>query len=209
MCYVHSNWIVDNLDEMISETSDLSLFCFYSRLFEDSPQMSLKFPAQNRFIIAFPLFCGHLSNITNDLCPEERIHIRERSFSANNLYLDEMSKEAKDIIPTVGDEEYTLSDHLLPKHCVPMIAQEVNKKKQEKTTNRMEFEKPGYESYRKTREDRTTMDKLHMGLTELCFAINYCATISVWEAGDTAGKGPGKGGSRNQATTGDQMTRTR
>ena len=26
-------------------------------------------------------------------------------------------------------------------------------------------------------------------------AINYCATISVWEAGNTAGKGPGKGGS--------------
>ena len=25
------------------------------------------------------------------------------------------------------------------------------------------------------------MDKLHMALTELCFAINYCATISVWE----------------------------
>ena len=34
----------------------------------------------------------------------------------------------------------------------------------------MELEKPGYESYRKTREDRMTMDKLHMALTELCFA---------------------------------------
>ena len=26
-------------------------------------------------------------------------------------------------------------------------------------------ERPGYESYRKTREDLTTMDKLHMALT--------------------------------------------
>ena len=25
------------------------------------------------------------------------------------------------------------------------------------------------------------MDKLHMALTELCYAINYCTTISVWE----------------------------
>lgn len=25
------------------------------------------------------------------------------------------------------------------------------------------------------------MDKLHMALTELCFAINYCPSISVWE----------------------------
>lgn len=27
------------------------------------------------------------------------------------------------------------------------------------------------------------MDKLHMALTELCFAINYCSVISVWEHG--------------------------
>ena len=25
------------------------------------------------------------------------------------------------------------------------------------------------------------MDKLHMALTELCFAINYCPTITVWD----------------------------
>ena len=25
------------------------------------------------------------------------------------------------------------------------------------------------------------MDKLHMALTELCYAINYCPQISVWE----------------------------
>ena len=54
-------------------------------------------------------------------------------------------------------------------------------------------------------------------LSLLCFAINYCATISVREAentagkgsgkggSNTAGKGPGKGGSRSQTTTGDQM----
>jgi NCK-associated protein 1 len=54
----------------------------------------------------------------------------------------------------------------------------VNKKKRDKAPKKFgEFEKPGAESYRKTREDLTTMDKLHMALTELCFAINYCSTI--------------------------------
>ena len=33
---------------------------------------------------------GHFSNITNDLCPEERIHNRERSPSAINFVPDEM-----------------------------------------------------------------------------------------------------------------------
>lgn len=46
---------------------------------------------------------------------------------------------------------------------------------------KLELDKPGLESYRKTREDLTTMDKLHMALTELCFAINYCPTITVWD----------------------------
>jgi NCK-associated protein 1 len=49
--------------------------------------MCLEFPAQNRFIIAFPLICGHFSNITNDFCPEEKVHIRERSLSVVNLFL--------------------------------------------------------------------------------------------------------------------------
>ena len=44
-----------------------------------------------------------------------------------------------------------------------------------------EEEKPGVESKRKTREEFTKMDKLHMALTELCYAINYCSTISIWE----------------------------
>ena len=48
---------------------------------------------------------------------------RERSLSVINLFLDEMSKEAKNIITTVCDEQCTLSDRLLPKHCAPMIAQ--------------------------------------------------------------------------------------
>jgi hypothetical protein len=53
-------------------------------------------------------------------------------------------------------------------------------------------------------------------LSLLCFAINYCATIRVREAentagkgsgkggSNTAGKGPGKGGSRSQEMTGDK-----
>jgi hypothetical protein len=120
--------MVDNLDEMIIETSNLSLFSFYSKFFEDNFQMCLEFPAQNRFIIVFPLICGHFSNITNELCPEERIHIRERSLSVINLFLDEMSKEAKNIITTVCDEQCTLSDRLLPKHCAPRSARKLRRK---------------------------------------------------------------------------------
>lgn len=174
--------MVDNLDEMLVETSDLSIFCFYNRIFEDQFHMCLEFPAQNRFIVAFPSICSHFQNCTHELCPEERHHIRERSLSVVNLFLDEMAKEAKNIITAICDAQCKMSDKLLPKNCAHLISQQINRKKKEKNKkNAVEIEKPGKESYRKTRENLTTMDKLHMALTELCYAINYFSNINVWE----------------------------
>ncbi|CAH0391487.1 unnamed protein product [Bemisia tabaci] len=174
--------MVDYLDEIMVETSDLSIFCFYSKIFEDQFHMCLEFPAQNRYIIAFPLICNHFQSCTHELCPEERHHIRERSLAVVNMFLDEMAKEAKNIITAICDEQCLMSDKLLPKHCAVLISQAVNRKKKDKNKKGgNEFAKPGIESYRKTREELTTMDKLHMALTELCFAINYCSTVNVWE----------------------------
>ena len=105
--------------------------------------------------------------------------------SVVNLFLDEMAKEAKNIITTICDEQCTLSDRLLPKHCATLITEVVSKKKKDKRGNNRGIvhmlERPGLESYRKTREDLTTMDKLHMALTELSFSINYTTSINVWE----------------------------
>nr|CAD7262547.1 unnamed protein product [Timema shepardi] len=167
--------MIDYLDEILVETSDF-------KIFEDQFHMCLEFPAQNRYIVAFPLICGHFQSCTHELCPEERHHIRERSLSVVNMFLDEMAKEAKNIITTICDEQCLMSDKLLPKHCAILISQVVNRKKKDKNKKiAPEIAKPGVESYRKTREDLTTMDKLHMALTELCFAINFCSTINVWE----------------------------
>ncbi|KAK4882050.1 hypothetical protein RN001_005369 [Aquatica leii] len=174
--------MVDHLDDILTETSDLSIFCFYSKIFEDQFHMCLEFPAQNRYITAFPSLCSHFQNCTHELCPEERHHIRERSLSVVNMFLDEMAKEAKNIITAICDEQCKLSDKLLPKYCAILISQQMNRKKKDRNKkNTVEIEKPGKESYRKTRENLTTMDKLHMALTELCYAINYFSTINVWE----------------------------
>nr|MBE5725870.1 HEM-protein [Cucujiformia]NVI74190.1 HEM-protein [Cucujiformia] len=115
-------------------------------------------------------------------CPEESHHIRERSLSVVNMFLDEMAKEAKNIITAICDAQCKMSDKLLPKNCAPLIAAQLQKKKKDKNKkNIIEIERPGKESYRKTRENLTTMDKLHMALTELCYSINYFSNINVWE----------------------------
>ena len=66
-------------------------------------------------------------------------------------------------------------------HKIFSPIQAVNKKKREKRKLVNPQERPGNESYRKTREDLTTMDKLHMALTELCYSINFVSSINVWE----------------------------
>lgn len=180
--------VVDYLDEMLVETSNLSLFCFYNSIFDNQFHMCLEFPAQTRYIIAFPLICSHFMNCNHELCPEERHMLGERSLTMLNIFLDEMAKEAKNIITTICDKQCSLSDKLLPKHAAPQIAQIVHKKKNlgnrkdRKSKNILtEADKPGSESYRRSREELTTMDKLHQALTELCYAINYCPSIHIWE----------------------------
>ncbi|XP_075529048.1 nck associated protein 1 Hem isoform X1 [Dermacentor variabilis] len=184
--------MVDFLDRILVETSDLSIFCFFSRAFEDQFHLCLEFPAQTRYIIAFPLICGHFMNCTHELCPEERHHIGDRSLTLVNAFLDEMSKEAKNIITTICDEQCTLSDRLLPKHSAPHMALLAMHQRKQRTDKKHRQgaggaqpnaprDKPGAESYRRTREELSTMDKLHMALTELCFAINYTSSIHVWE----------------------------
>lgn len=181
--------MVDYLDAMLDETSDLSIYCFYPNQLSEHFKMCLEFPAQNRFIVCFPLVCGHFQNCTHELCPEERHHIRERSLSVVNMFLDEMAKEAKNIITAICDEQCALSDKLLAKHCARAIADSAQRKKKNKRKKRQHQQqdqqeadgRPGLESVRRVREDLTLMDKLHMALSELCFAINYCSTIHVWE----------------------------
>lgn len=75
-----------------------------------------------------------------------------------------------------------MADALLPKHCAKILSTHTQRKKKDKMKKHLDdIRRPGDESYRKTREELTTMDKLHMALTELCFAINYCPTVNVWE----------------------------
>lgn len=175
--------MVDDIDEMLRETSNLATFCFFSKMFDNQFHMCLEFPAQTRYIIAFPLICSHFIDCTHELCPEERYHIGDRSLTFVNIFLDEMTKEARNIITEICDEQCMMADKLLPKHAAPQIAQVVNKRKRDKKNKNLagELEKPGMESYRRTREELTMMDKYHMALTELCFAINYCSTIDVWD----------------------------
>uniref|UniRef100_A0AAY5KB45 Nck-associated protein 1 n=1 Tax=Esox lucius TaxID=8010 RepID=A0AAY5KB45_ESOLU len=107
----------------------------------------------------------------------------DRSLSLCNMFLDEMAKQARNLITDICTEQCTLSDQLLPKHCAKTISQAVNKKSKKQTGKKgePEREKPGVESMRKNRLLVTNLDKLHTALSELCFSINYVPNMVIWE----------------------------
>ena len=175
--------MIDNFDQILIDTSDLSIFCFYNRKFEEQFHLCLEYPGQNRYIIAFPIICGHFKNAIHVLCPEERFFIHERSLYTVNLLLDEMAKEAKNIITAICDEQCKLSDQLLPKYALVNRNCIGNRKKKDGITSKdLQFDnQPGNESYRRTREDLKQMDKFHMAVSELCYSINYTNCVQVWD----------------------------
>ncbi|XP_052716447.1 nck-associated protein 1-like isoform X19 [Crassostrea angulata] len=178
--------LVDYLDELINETGDLSIYCFYHQIFEHQFKQCMEFPAQHRFSIVFPIICGHFMNATHELCPEERHSIGTTSVQYAHWFLKEMSDEVNQVITAICEEQCMLNYKLLPKHSAASILQSSNKHKKNKDKKKQvgpEEEKPGTESVRKNRENFTRMDKLHMALTELCYAINHCNVIQVWEHG--------------------------
>ncbi|KRX97186.1 Membrane-associated protein Hem [Trichinella pseudospiralis] len=185
--------MIDFLDQIINETSDLSSYCFYSVLFEEQFRLCLESPSQSRYVCVFPKLCSHFANCLHNLCPEERIHIEEKGLSLCNLFLDEIAKETRNVVSTAYEQHRLLSEELLPKTCAKLIANAINKENRKKsgfmTLEKKGFKRslspqhgyPGDESYRRSREDMTLIDKLHFALTELCFAIDYYPQIVVWE----------------------------
>ncbi|BFZ05028.1 hypothetical protein BsWGS_08068 [Bradybaena similaris] len=175
--------MVDYLDEMVNETGDLSIYCFYTTLFEHQFKQCMEFLAQHRYSIIFPMICGHFMNATHSLCPEEYASLGKTSVKYANWFLTELSTEITQVIANIGEETVKLDQKLLPKHSAPIILSQRQKTKDKRDKKIQEPEKPGQESVRKNRENFTRMDKLHMALTDLCYAINYCTVIQVWDHG--------------------------
>ncbi|XP_060594108.1 membrane-associated protein Hem-like isoform X2 [Ruditapes philippinarum] len=176
--------MVDYLDEVLNEASDLSIYCFYTTIFEHQFKQCMEFPAQHRYCIVFPMICGHFMNATHSLCPEERHSIGTTSVQYAHWFLKDMADEVNQVITAICEEQCLLNYKLLPKHSVQLSQKKKPGKEKKKDKDKdKEPEKPGQESARKNRENFTRMDKLHMALTELCYAINHSSVIQVWEHG--------------------------
>uniref|UniRef100_A0A671DXV3 NCK associated protein 1 like n=1 Tax=Rhinolophus ferrumequinum TaxID=59479 RepID=A0A671DXV3_RHIFE len=157
--------MLDSVEKMLVETSDLSTFCFHLRTFEKMFAMTLEEPTMLRYAIAFPMICAHFVHCTHEMCPEEYPHLKSHGLHHCNSFLEELAKQTSNCVLDICAEQRNLSEQLLPKHSATTISKR----------------KPGAESHRKNRSIVTNMDKLHINLTELALTMNHVYSFSVFE----------------------------
>uniref|UniRef100_H0VD15 NCK associated protein 1 like n=1 Tax=Cavia porcellus TaxID=10141 RepID=H0VD15_CAVPO len=182
---VFHSQMLDSVEKVLVETSDLSTFCFHLRTFEKMFAMTLEEPTMLRYAIAFPLICTHFVHCTHEMCPEEYPHLKNHGLHHCNSFLEELAKQTSNCILEICAEQRNLSEQLLPKHCATTISKAKNKKtmkqRQAPRKGEPERDKPGAESHRKNRSLVTNMDKLHQHLMELALTMNHVHTFSVFE----------------------------
>ncbi|NWY07564.1 NCKPL protein, partial [Nothoprocta ornata] len=175
--------LLDSLEDLLAETSDLSDLCFYPRSVEKMFAATMEEPSMLRYSIAFPLLCSHFSHCLHPMCPEEYPQLKATALGLCDKFLEEIARQASACIMDACAEQHNLSEQLLPKHCASTVSKARNKKttKQMSKNREPERDKPGTESQRKDRTLTTNMDKLHLTLSELSLSLNHVPNFTVFE----------------------------
>ncbi|XP_065844432.1 nck-associated protein 1 homolog [Oscarella lobularis] len=174
--------MVDNLEEVLFETSDLSTLCFYPKVLDESFNSCMQNSHDARFSIAFPLIACQFMDCTHQMCPEERIAQGERCLSAVNHFLDNMAILTKETLAEICEEQIKLNYQLLPVRGAELMLESVQKRK-EKHQGKLQAprKKPGEESVRRTIEDVTSLDANYALMTSLCMALNHVPVLTAWD----------------------------
>uniref|UniRef100_A0AAR2IKF1 NCK associated protein 1 like n=1 Tax=Pygocentrus nattereri TaxID=42514 RepID=A0AAR2IKF1_PYGNA len=170
--------MMDSMEELLQETAELSILCFYPRVFEKMFSQSSEDSSMQRYLMAFPMVCARFSQSTHHMCPEEK-----QSLKLCVKFLEEIAEHLCSVVLEISAEQSNLHEQLLPKHCAETISAARNKKLKKPVPKKGEVpkEKPGTESHRKDRAVVTNMDKMHLTLTELCTSYSMCSDFTVFK----------------------------
>uniref|UniRef100_A0A8C8A3L0 NCK associated protein 1 like n=1 Tax=Oryzias sinensis TaxID=183150 RepID=A0A8C8A3L0_9TELE len=169
--------MVDSIEEMLQETSELSILCFYPHVFEKMFNQSNEEIIMKQYLMAFPTVCSHFSHCGHSLCPEEMDILQKKSLRLCVTFLEQIAKQTSSVVLEICAEQRNLNDQLLPKHCAESISAARHRKQKKAVPKKGEVqkEKPGAESQRKDRTVTTNLDKLHLILRELCSTYSLCS----------------------------------
>uniref|UniRef100_A0A8R1DFA0 Membrane-associated protein gex-3 n=1 Tax=Caenorhabditis japonica TaxID=281687 RepID=A0A8R1DFA0_CAEJA len=178
--------MIDLLDEMLRETSDLSIYCFYQKLAERHWLSCLQLPAQARYVLSFARLAGHYTSALHDMCPEEKTFITEKALAQCNSVIEETCKQVTFVLERVAEHEFGLAYQMTPSAVAIRVVANVFREKG--TSGKQaamaaaaakDFIVAGEESYRVDRQALTMPDKLQTTLLELCAALGAHRQIHV------------------------------
>lgn len=104
--------LLDSLEELLAEASDLSDLCFYPRIMEKMFVATMEEPSMLRYSIAFPLLCSHFSRCVHPMCPEEYPQLQAVALGLCNKFLEEMARQASGCIMDACAEHHNLSEQV-------------------------------------------------------------------------------------------------
>lgn len=177
--------MIDLQDEMLRETSDLSLYCFYPKLAEKHWLNCLQLPAQARYVLSFARLAAHFTSALHDMCPEEKAFITEKALAQCNSVIEETCKQLSYILEKVAEHEFGLAYQMTPSAvAVRVVAQVVQQKGSGKAAAAAaaaarDYFIAGEESYRVDRQALTMPDKLQTTLLEISAALGAHRQIYV------------------------------
>ncbi|XP_054641138.1 nck-associated protein 1-like isoform X2 [Dunckerocampus dactyliophorus] len=173
--------MVDSIEELLQETSDLSVLSFFPRVCERMFCQSSEEMTMKRYLMAFPSVCSHFNQCGHPFCPEEEEAIEKRSLRLCVTFLEHIAKQTSAVMLEICAEQCNLNEQLQPKHCSETISAARYRKQKKAVPKKGEVhkEKPGAESLRKDRTITTNVDKMHLMLTELCSSYSLCSDIVV------------------------------
>nr|XP_020476127.1 nck-associated protein 1-like isoform X1 [Monopterus albus]XP_020476199.1 nck-associated protein 1-like isoform X1 [Monopterus albus]XP_020476271.1 nck-associated protein 1-like isoform X1 [Monopterus albus] len=175
--------MVDSVEEMLQETSEVSILCFYPRVFEKMFNQSSEEVTMRQYLMSFPSVCSHFNQCGHHLCPEEIEAMEKRSLHLCVVFLEQIAKQTSSVVLEICAEQCKLNDQLLPKQCAETISAARHRKQKKPVPKKGEVqkEKPGAESLRKDRTIATNVDKMHLTLTELCSSYSLFNDFIVFD----------------------------
>lgn len=189
--------LIDQIDDLLRQVSDLSIFYFYWNKFESIFNHSLIYPSQLRYSGVFLALCACFVNGCHEMCPKERFIVCR---TAGNL-VRRFCRKLVDAICVAFfvrlEEMCSFAEQLAPQNSVPwLIEEKLLKKSPGETNGTIKKHKnsagphvgvssfplvPGTESFRRDRVDQTTYDKSLFTLTQLCAALTFRRELHAFE----------------------------
>ncbi|CAI5449654.1 unnamed protein product [Caenorhabditis angaria] len=164
--------MIDLQDEMLRETSDLSIYCFYQKLAEKHWIGCLQLPAQCRFALCFARISAHYPSALHDMCPEEKTFITDKALAQCNSVIEETCRQTCNIVQGLAEYELRLAEQMTPSATAVRVVAQVLEKANRKVA-------AAATAAAKNSIALTYPDKLQTTFLELCAGLGMHRQIHV------------------------------